>query len=441
LHYIHRKMVVRITPLGGVGEVGRNCIAVDIDGKIIICDMGFHLERYISVTGDDFPGRKHLLRRLLTAQAIPDRRWLMRRKKDIVGICISHAHLDHVGALPFLAKSLQCPIYATRFAGNIIRSLCQQHRVTPSLHIVNPGDTVSVSGIPVEFIRLAHSTPESCLLALHSPNDGIIMYANDYKNHTHPPFQPPSDVSRLQALKGKVSFLIVDSLYADTPGKCLSESQAREEVLALKEKLEDKRAIVLSTFSSHISRIRSLIDLTLSLGRTPIFVGRSLSKYLEAGEHIYPESKRYKQLKFRSDINRYLEKVGDPTKYVFIVTGHQGEPNAVLSRMADGIFDFKQGDVVVFSCKTIPTPITIDNRERLETQLKKQGVECITDVHVSGHAHQQDHRELFDWVRPTHVLPSHAEPSGVKACEEIIKEFDDISAVKLGLLESFSYGA
>lgn len=432
-------MVVTITPLGGIGEVGRNCVAVDVDGDIFICDMGFHLERFISVTQDDYPHKPHLLRRLLAAKAIPDKRWLVRRKQQIKGICISHAHLDHVGGVFYLAKQLNCPVYATPFAANVIRHLCTIARFEPPIQLVEPGQTVHVGPVGIEFIEVSHSTPESCILAFHTPKDGVVVYANDYKNDQTPPFGKPTDVSRLKELSGKVSFLILDSLYAHTEGHCESEIVAREEVLALAEKLKDKRAIVASTFSSHIYRLKTLVELAKNLGREPIFIGRSLANYLSAAKHIAPELLEHTQLKFRGQIDRFLAKLPHPEKYFLIVTGHQGEENAVLSRMAKGVFDFQANDAVVFSCKTIPTKETIENRARLEKVLATKNVELILDVHVSGHAHAQDHRDIFNWLKPKFMLPSHAEADGEKAMFEMLKEFPEIRPVRLRLQESFSF--
>lgn len=427
-------MTVTITPLGGIGEVGRNCVAVEVDNDIFICDMGFHLERFIEVTEDDYPARGHLLRRLVSTQAIPDRKWLRSRKDRIKGICISHAHLDHVGAIRYLAKGLDCPIYATKFAANVIRSM--EERKLPKIVEVKVGATVTVNSLSIEFIRLSHSTPESCILAFHTPNDGIVVYANDYKNDQHAPFEPPTDVERIKQLSA--SALIVDSLYANAPGHCPSELKARNHVLSLQPQLENKRAIVVSTFSSHIYRIKSLIELAKRLKRTPIIVGRSLSKYLSAGDYLFPEAKYLKQYKYRNEVNEFLSNVSNPQKYFLIVTGHQGEPNAVLSRMANGVFDFTSEDAVVFSCRTIPSPITIENREVLENKLHEHHVDVIKDVHVSGHAHQEDHRDLLSWLRPKYVIPAHAEPAGDKAMIELVNEFEGMQALQLKLLESFT---
>lgn len=431
-------MTVTITPLGGVGEVGRNCFAVDVDGEIVLLDMGFHLERYIAVTEQDFPHKKHLLRRLLNQKAIPDARWIARRKQHIKGIILSHAHLDHVGAVPFLLNKANCPVYATPFTGNLVRSLCEVTKVEPDIRVHHAGETFSVGSFQVEFIHVAHSTPESVAIAIHTKNDGIVLYALDYKNDQSPPFQSVTNTQRFKELQGTVSFVILDMLYAHTPGYCPSELHARKELLALKDRLAKKRAILLSTFSSHLNRIRTFLDLANELGREPVFIGRSLAKYLSAGQHLLPESQAHTQLKFRQQIQRYLSKMTQPENYVFIVTGHQGELGAVLHRMADGEFNFTPDDVVVFSCKTIPTPLTQEHRRKLEATLSSKQVELIMDVHVSGHGYAQDQREFLSWTKPRFVLCAHTPQERIPVAQKLVTDSGS-QPISLRLLESFQF--
>lgn len=429
-------MVLTIIPLGGVGEVGRNSVALDIDGKIIVLDMGFHLERFIEVTGNDYPSERNLLRRLLGAKALPNIRFLSRRKKDILAVVCSHAHLDHVGAIPYLIKKLNCPVYATPFTSNVIYSLCKDTGATPKIIEKQSGSSFTIGNFKIDFIPVAHSTPESVAVAIHT-SYGVILYANDYKNDQETPFEFPTDINKLKSLKGKVKLLLLDSLYAPKNEVCLSEKHAMNEVLSLKNEIINSRAIVASTFSSHIFRLNSLCDLADSLGREIVFIGRSLSKYIGAAKHIIDLSKRGKILRFRSQANSFFMKMGDPKKYFMITTGHQGEPEAVLNRMAEGAFDFTSDDTVIFSCTVIPTEINQRNREELEGKLEAKKVNMVRDIHVSGHAFAKDHLDLLNWLKPEFLLPLHGEPFMTKAMENLAKDKVD-TILRLRVNEKYS---
>ena len=404
-------MTIRIFPLGGFEEIGRNSVAVEINDKIIILDMGFHLERFVQVTESDISGKKTPLRKLLAANALPDIRSLRRLRKKVVGIVCSHAHLDHIGAIPFLAKKFNCPVYATPFTAAVIRSLSEDKNI--SIHIDQhlPGECFSIDDIKIDFIPVAHSTPQTVLIIIHT-SDGAIVYANDYKNDKQSPFEHAKTLETLKRLQCKVRLLFLDSLYAPKDEYCPSEQIARQKVLALKSELSSSRAIIASTFSSHIYRLVSLCDLADSLGREVVFIGRSLGKYVAAAQdaQLVDLSKRGTIIKFSSQAKSFLRTCNHPEKYFLIVTGHQGEPQAMLSRMVNGLFAFTRQDKVIFSCNVIPTPTIQEHRKLLEAKLYSQKVTMHKDVHVSGHAFAKDHKELLDILQPEYLVPLHGEP-------------------------------
>ena len=417
-------MVLKIIPLGGVGEVGRNSIAIDIDGKIIILDMGFHLERFLEVNSIEQP--KHFVRKLLANDALPDLRLLRKRRKDVVAIICSHAHLDHIGGISFLINKFDCPIYATKFTANVIRNLCSEFRKEPTIIEKDSGSTFFIGNLKIDFISVAHSTPETVAVAIHTP-DGIVVYANDYKNDQNTPFEKPTDIVKLKSLKGKVKLLLLDSLYASDDSFCSSENEVIDDLLTLKKSLSNKRLVVASTFSSHIFRLKTLCDLADSMGRKIVFVGRSLSNYISAAKHIVDLSKRGRLIKYRNQANYFFNSLKNPQDYFVIATGHQGEPQAILSRMVDGIFKFAKDDVVIFSCTTIPTSINISQRKILEEKLSHFNVKIIKDIHVSGHAHANDHKELLSWLKPKYLIPLHGEPFMVDAMNVLAK--DDVENI------------
>ncbi|MGM5480022.1 MAG: MBL fold metallo-hydrolase [Nanobdellota archaeon] len=403
-------MSISLIPLGGCGEVGRNCLAVDIEGSIIILDFGFHLERFLELPRQQFSSQSSYISSLISYGALPDIRVLGKRKKDVVGIVCSHAHLDHIGALPFLSDWFSCPVHATPFTANVIRSLCEDKGFSVDIVTHNPSSHFSIGGYSIEFIPVAHSTPQTVVIAIHTP-EGTIVYANDYKQDSAPPLGLPTDVARLKEISSSTSLLVLDSLYAPSQEHSPGEQKARQEVLSLKEKLRFSRAIVISTFSSHIHRLKSLCDLADSLDRTVVFMGRSLRRYILASKNagLVDISSRGILLSYRRQVSSFLRSCDDPSKYVFVTTGHQGEPNAVLRRMADGMFSFTDNDTVVFSSNIIPVEISIKNRDVLERLLKRKGVSIVSDVHVSGHAFGHDHKELVSLLSPCKVIPFHGD--------------------------------
>jgi ribonuclease J len=414
-------MTVSFIPLGGFGEVGRNSLAVEIDEEIIILDLGLHLERFIELNGDIKISKNHFLRKLLRKKAVPNISLLRKKLKNVKAIVCSHAHIDHIGAIPFLAKKLACPIYATPFTAQVIRSLSQNQSF--NLKECSVGNKLQITNkISIEFIRVSHSTPQSTIIAIHT-QEGVIIYGNDYKNDKTPPFEKATDIKRLGELRGSVSFLILDSLYAGKDGHSPSESIARNKLLGLKQKISCKELIIATTFSSHLSRLRTLCDLADSLNREVIFMGRSLSKYLFAGEKTdeYNISQRGRILIYPKQISRFFDSLSNPKKYFLIVTGHQGEPNAILDRIVRRkILD--SNDVVIFSCNTIPVEENILQREKIEFDLKQQGVEVLKDIHSSGHAWASDQLDLIKLLQPKHFVPAHGDEAMMSSSKKIAME-------------------
>ena len=417
-------MSIEICAVGGFSEVGRNCTAVKIDDDVIILDMGLHMENYVKYTEQedlqDVTGKQ-----LTEVSAVPDLAHMEEWKHNVRAIVPSHAHLDHVGAIPFLAHKFNAPIIATPYTIEVIKALCKDKHMKNKLVRINPNSTFQLTEkIMIEFIHVTHSTPQTAIVAVHTPY-GIILYANDFKLDNFPVLGSKPNYKRLKQLQGKVILLIMECLYIDKPGKMPSESVARQllKEVMLETKNEEK-AIIVTTFSSHIARLKSIIDFGKKLNRKIVFLGSSLNKYVTAAENIkiINFTKQIGMIYYGQRARKMLATCAkQKEKYLLVMTGHQGEPKAMLSRIAHGDYHFPlaNGDFVIFSALTIPTPPTIANRKALETKLQELGVRIFTDIHVSGHSAREDLRDFILMVKPRYIIPTHAEPGKLALFAEL----------------------
>ena len=419
---------IEICSVAGYSEIGRNMTAVKVDDEVIIMDMGIQLDNYIQTVGEDEP-TKYSREQLIEKKAIPDDRTIKDWKSKVKAIVITHAHLDHIGAVPYLANHYNCPIIGTPYTMEILKAIVRDN----DFKLKNKIKTLSVNSkyiisknIAIELINVTHSIPQTAIIALHTPN-GVIMYANDFKFDMFPVLGKKTTPERFAKLS-PVLALIVDSLYADQAMKTPSESIAKA---MLKDVLigtnSEKRAIVVSTFSSHIARLTSIVKYGKELGRKIVFIGRSLARYTEAAERInlVNFSKDVHIVKFKSHARKMLKKIEkNRDKYLLVVTGHQGEPKAILPKIASDGFDFKihKEDHIIFSCKVIPSPINIANREILEQVLAAKGARIFKDIHVSGHGAREDLRDLIDAVKPKHIIPTHGDSKKKAALADLAVE-------------------
>ena len=411
-------MPIEICTVGGYNEVGKNCTAIKVDDEVVICDMGVFLEEYIRLTEDedilDIPPHT-----LMKEGAIADVSVIKDWRNKVKAIIPTHAHLDHVGAIPFLASRFDAPVLCTQYAAAVIKAILKDER----MKIPNKIKTLSTNSIyklskniTIEFINMTHSTPQTVMVAIHTPY-GVILYANDFKFDSTPTLGKKPNFKRLHELGKKgILALICDSTYAPLRAKTPSESVAKAMLKEVMLGTESKdKAVIITTFSSHLARLKSIIEFGKQMrNRKIIFMGRSLAKYVKAGEDIgiINFSKDAKILKYRRQITGKLKEVNKKRgKYLLVMTGHQGEPKAVLSRLVRGelSFTFNPEDHVIFSSSVIPTEMNIKHREQLENTLRSMNVRIFRDVHVSGHAAREDLRDLINIVNPEHIIPAHGE--------------------------------
>ncbi|HLD11979.1 MAG TPA: MBL fold metallo-hydrolase RNA specificity domain-containing protein [Candidatus Nanoarchaeia archaeon] len=419
-----------IIGVGGYGEVGRNMTFAQVGQEAAIFDIGFNIQKLsdFEETGGDrkLATKQHLIK----AEAVADDTVLASYKNNVKGILVSHCHLDHCGAIPFMANEYKAPIVGTPFTMEVINNLLRDDniKIKNKLHRINNGTTLKISdNLELEFINITHSTPSTSLIALHT-KEGIILYANDFKLDNHPILGQKPDYKRIKELgdSGKVRAVVLDACYSNTPGKTPSEKVAREMLkeVMLEEDLQG-RALVISCTASHMARIKSIQEFSHKIGRELVVAGRSFLKYISAAEAmgISHYTKGTQIWGHRAEIAKNFKKIAKNglDKYVVLATGGQGEPHSVLGRMTTGElpFAFQRDDAIIFSNKVIPTEINIRNRAQMEKKLVDNKLRLFKDVHSSGHCYREDLREFIKLCNPEHIIPCQGEPKMLEGLKSL----------------------
>lgn len=440
--------MLKIHAIGGYNEVGKNMTALQIDNDVILFDAGLFLPAVVGVEEREKIPTEKGMRAL---GALPDDLHLdkLGLRDKVRAILVSHAHLDHVGAIQYVAPRYHCPVAGTPFTIEVLKSLLEDtNQKIPNPLISVPTDkSITIKGkrdYKIEFLNMTHSTIQSTVIAVHTPY-GVVLYANDYKFDNSPTFGDRPNYKRLKELsKIGIRALIVDCLYAPDDRKTPSEKIARgllEDVLFTTENY--KSGIIVTTFSSHIARLKTISEFGRKLNREVIFLGRSLNKYVSAASRVgmAPFKSQVRTLTYRNQLERVLKQVNkNRSNYLIVCTGHQGEPGAILDRMARDKLAFKlnSDDHVIFSSKTIPTPINEQNRAELEKRLKKHNVRIFDNVHVSGHGGREDLRDFIKLTTPDHVIPSHGDKTKLEAGLNLAVEMGYRKGYNVHLLENYS---
>ena len=424
-------MAIEICTVGGYNEVGKNMTVVMVDDEGIVLDMGFFLQRLVDFEESGGSKAQVSADELIKIGAIPDDSVIEDWRKQIKAILIGHAHLDHYGAVPYLSNRYNAPIIGTPFTIEVLKRMLKDDdlKIKNDLKVLNPNSKLRISkNIEIEVLNITHSTLQTAMIAIHTKY-GVILYANDFKFDKHPILGKGPNYERLEELSGKVIALIVDSLYASAEMKTPSEKVAREMLEDVLLGTENRgNAIIVTCFASHLARLSSIIDFGKRLNRKIIFLGRSLSKYVSSAEKVklVDFSKKVEIIAYANKIKRRLERIEKDGRgdYLIVVTGGQGEPTSVLSKMLGGIlpFDFLPEDSVVLSNKVIPVEPNISNRKKMEEKLRKRRVRIFTDIHVSGHCAREDLRDLINLIKPVHIIPAHGEMEKLSYLAELAIE-------------------
>jgi len=413
--------VLEIIPLGGIGEFGMNCTLLRFGDEMLVIDagMGFPEE---SVYGVDV--------------SIPDFEALEEYRKDITAIILTHGHEDHLGALPYILKRFNVPVYASHFTLGLAESKLDEHGILGDvlLHRVEPRDVVNIGVFTIEFIRASHSLIDCFSLAIKTPV-GTIIHTGDYKVDETPVIGEPIDLRTLRRYGQEgVLALLSDSTNATVPGRTPSERAvipAFEEIFA-----EARGRIIVSGFSSSIHRIQIVFDVAQQFNRKVCVLGRSMQKNVEIAERL-----GYLDIHDGMLIGINEAKQLSDHELVFLVTGSQAEPRAALYQMATQVYKgltIEETDTVVLSARIIP------GNERAISKLigfiYKKGANIIEEkrrlIHVSGHASQEDIRIMTEAVRPRFVVPIHGEYRMLFRHKEFVKNHLGFAESNIILIEN-----
>ncbi len=396
---------LKVIPLGGLEQIGMNITAFEYEDSIIVVDCG------LSFPEDDMLG---------VDLVIPDITYLKNNIEKVKGFMITHGHEDHIGALPYVLKEINVPIYATKLTMGIIENKLKEHELlgTTKRKVVKFGQSIILGHFRIEFIKTNHSIIDAAALAIYSPA-GIVVHTGDFKVDYTPVFGDSIDLQRFAEIGKKgVLALMCDSTNAERPGFTPSEKTVGKTFDSLFEEHKNTR-IIIATFASNVDRVQQIINSAYKFGRKVVVEGRSMVSIIETATSL-----GYLNIPEHTLIDTEMLKNYPNEKTVIITTGSQGESMAALSRMAEDNhrkISIGPGDTVIFSSHPIP------GNEKAVTniinQLLQKGADVIfQDVHVSGHACQEEIKLIYSLVRPKYSVPVHGEYKHLRAQAKLAEE-------------------
>ncbi len=391
----------------------------------MVFDMGLNLSQVL--IHDNVETEKMHSLDLIDMGAIPDDRVMSDMEGDVKAIVPTHGHLDHIGAISKLAHRYDAPIVSAPFTIELVKQQVKgenKFNVDNDLVKMEAGETMEIGdsgNVQLEFVHVTHSIIDAVNPVVHTP-EGAVVYGLDKRMDHSPVLEDPIDMERFREIgregNGVLAY-IEDCTNAGRKGRTPSESVARRHLKDVLTSIEDyDGGIVATTFSSHVSRVSSLVEFAEEIGREPVLLGRSMEKYSGTAERLnfvdFPDD--LGMYGHRKSVDRTFKRIMQEGKenYLPIVTGHQGEPRAMLTRMGRGEtpYELDEGDKVVFSARVIPEPTNEGQRYQSERLLKMQGARIYDDIHVSGHLREEGHYQMLDALEPQHVIPAHQDMKG-----------------------------
>ncbi|WP_238881574.1 ribonuclease J [Clostridium sp. YIM B02551] len=410
------KAKVKVIPLGGINEIGKNITAIEFKDDIVVIDCG------LKFPDEDMFGIDIV---------IPDVSYLIKNKDKVRGIFLTHGHEDHIGALPYVLKQLNVPVYGTKLTIGLVETKLKEHGLlsTTELIRVKSRDVIKLNSVSVEFIKQTHSIADASAIAIHTPI-GAVLHTGDFKIDYTPIDGEQTDFTRLAELGRKgVLLMLAESTNVERPGYSMSERTVGESFINLFGKAKGR--IIVATFASNVHRMQQIITAAQIYGRKVAVSGRSMENVLQVAMELGYIDAGKDTLIGVDSINKYPQ-----DKIVIITTGSQGEPMSALARMASSDhkkINILEGDTVIISASPIP------GNEKLVSKvinsLFKKGAnviyEALADVHVSGHAFQEELKLMHTLVKPKYFMPVHGE-------YRHLKQHCDL-AIKLGLPDKNAY--
>ena len=406
----NEKAKVKIIPLGGVNEIGKNLTAIEYKNDIVVIDCVLKFPD-VDMFGIDL--------------VIPDITYLMKNKEKVSGIFLTHGHEDHIGALPYVLKQLNVPVYGTKLTLGIVETKLKEHGLLSSTELirVKPRDVIRLKSVSVEFIKTNHSIADSVAIAIHTPL-GVVLHTGDFKVDYTPIDGETMDFARFAELGKKgVLAMMADSTNVEKTGYTNSEKIVGESLVRIFGKTKGR--IIIATFASNIHRIQQIIDAASVYGRKVAVSGRSMENIMNVAMELGYIEVDKDTLVSIDHINKY-----NNDQIVIITTGSQGEPMSALSRMASSEHrkvNIVEGDTIIISATPIPGNEKLVSK--VINQLFKKGAEVIygsrENIHVSGHACQEELKLMQTLIKPKNFIPVHGEYRHLKQHGEL--------AIKLGL--------
>jgi len=403
---------VRVIPLGGTGEIGRNMYVVEKDGRMVVIDCGVTFPKHDQLGVD---------------LVLPDFSYVEERADQLEALILTHGHEDHIGGVPYLVRAVGAlTIIGPRFAMGLVRAKLDEHRLTDRVQMieVGPGEGPTVGPFRTEFVRLTHSIPDCLAVALHT-DQGTVFHTGDFKfDHTPVAGAPRTDVAALARLGEEgILLLLADSTNAEEPPEAINERQVGQELRKVLATAPGR--VIITTFSSHIHRVQQILEAAFDDGRVVTLIGRSLTRNVGIATNLGCLRVPPQTLVKPKDLDEYRA-----DEQVIICTGSQGEPLAALSRMARGEhhqLQIQPKDTIVYSSRTVPgnelaVNDTINRIVRLGARFVTSG--NSPGIHVSGHGTSADLQWMLQLIRPKYFAPVHGEPRHQRAHADLAMGLD-----------------